>query len=132
MDIRYLFGALLLFSMQGGCVRQAAPIELTRIPSPSTRLEAVLIEWPTNATSGFHYGLCIVNKGAPVPKEVEVLVSGDALIANSIRWQTDSRVALQYEADSKIYSFQNYWEPRSSEGVGESSRIEILLLRKVK
>lgn len=123
----WFLGSLSLCFVLSACQQQIEFSERTRLTSPSGEFDAVLTEWPTNATGDFLFGVAIVEKGKPVSTS-EMLVTGSSLIEDGLHWDNDRTLVLHYGRGGQIYSFKNRWYPPETL-TGKSVRsIEILLL----
>jgi hypothetical protein len=97
--------ALAIFS---GCGESDYQV-LRRVSSPAGELEAVLIRWPTNATSGSSFGLFIVEKDQTLdPRHPSV--AGSGLMAETLAWSGAHTVRISYRARSHVTRLFNLWE----------------------
>lgn len=109
-----------------GCSDDAPTIR-ARVVSPDGKLEVVLAEWPTNATSGRSLGVGVVRRDVPAEQK-DFYVYGDGLLPEGIKWIDGSQVQVTYKAGTLVNRFSNmYW--RSSEEGQPPERIELILIR---
>jgi hypothetical protein len=107
-----------------------APIERGRLVSPNGEFDAVLAEWPTNATVGFVFGVAFVIHGQVLPAKMDSTVVSSSLSVNGLRWVDDKTFEVQYPTGAQIYSFQNRWYPPDALKGVTNRHIEIILNRR--
>jgi hypothetical protein len=104
------FGIILILLLWGGCGDEGHIVKV-RVASPNGKLDAVLVEWPTNATSGRSYGFGLVPKGQS-PKDTDLHVTGAGIFHEGVKWIDDSHVQVEYRGGSSINRFSNLsWFP---------------------
>lgn len=84
--------------------------EMWRVPSPDSKVDAVLVRTGGPATVGFSYKLFIVPRGTLPGK------SGELLLADRVRnitavWQKARKLELRYD-EARIFSFTNFWHSK--------------------
>jgi|GEM_PF-3728940 len=124
-------GALLLslcLAATVACAERAQPIERGRLASPDGRVDAVLVEWPSNALSDPAFGMVLVAHSESLPATIQTQVSCPSLSLAGMRWLDALTIQVQYPKGATIYSFHNHWNapPAAGEDLHE---IEVLLVR---
>jgi hypothetical protein len=109
---RLLKLCLSLVSLVGlaSCISNSDSQELWRVPSPDSRVDAVLVRIGGPAMVGFSYKLFIVPHGANPPR------SGERLLAERVKnltavWREGKKLDLLYD-EALIYHFTNYWHSK--------------------
>ena len=81
--------------------------EISRITSPDSTVDAVLIERGVGATVATPSEIYIVPKGEPVSGEP--LLRGDHMDKLTMTWKPSRLLDIGY-AKGRIFSFRNFWE----------------------
>jgi hypothetical protein len=92
--------------------------EVRRIPSPDSRVEAVLVEGSGGATTDFFYEIHVVPKGTGLqPKEDPVvrMANVGAMDNLSIEWRRPNLLAIAYK-QGWIQRFTNRWSGKDGKG----------------
>jgi hypothetical protein len=98
--------------------------EISRIPSPDGKIEAVIFERDCGATTGFSTQISILHKGASIRSGTGNAIVGDsnrgaAPVAKSggppaqIRWLTNRRVVITVHPATKISAQQSSVQVRT-------------------
>jgi hypothetical protein len=118
---------ILVIVVSTGC-DSVGRTEIRRIPSPDSRVDAVLLEGSGGATTGFFYEIHLVLKGgaAPASKEDPVIriafAGADDL---TIEWSRPKLLAIKYK-QGWIQRFTNRWS--WNDGKGASYVVELQLV----
>lgn len=107
----------------------SAPVELARVASPTGEFDALFVEYPTNATVGFIYGVAIVRKGGALKDPAPL--TGSSLEKGTLRWEDPKTVVIEYDRAGWIYSFVSRWYPPDVVAGAPPRSIEIVLLPKL-
>jgi hypothetical protein len=103
------FGFLVLF-LSISCSAFVSSEEISRVSSPDSVVDAVLVEVNGGATTSTEYYLYIVPKGEKYKKGYQSLVI-DHDKGLKIFWKQDKFLVIEYD-EGRILQFRNYWEAR--------------------
>ncbi|MCK4886134.1 MAG: hypothetical protein KAS96_02035 [Planctomycetes bacterium] len=112
----YLYCTALVFKRE--------EIETKRIKSPDGKVEVVLVESDTGATSSYILDIYIVATGKKIAKKDKPIFSAFSIKGDKIYWQKDRFLCIEYET-AKISYFSNYEYPLND---GSNYLVEIKLI----
>jgi hypothetical protein len=108
MSTRNLFkGGLLFVALVSSACSKPSMQEISRITSPDSVVDAVLIERGVGATVATPSEIYIVPKGGKVTGEP--LLRGDHMDKLTLIWKQSRLLEVSY-AKGRIFSFRNFWE----------------------
>jgi hypothetical protein len=105
--MRCVFACMLVwFAVVPDASSTPAAHELTRVTSPDSLVDAVLLERLTGATVSTPYEIYVVPKGS-TPKG-DPLFRCDHAQGVSLRWMAQKILSIQY-SKARIFHFMNFW-----------------------
>jgi hypothetical protein len=109
-NLAHVFLGLVALFLSISCSALASSKEISRVSSPDSVVDAVLVEVNGGATTDFMYFLYIVPKGGKYEKGSQLFViTHDKGL--KIFWERSKFLVIEYD-EGKILQFQNYWYSR--------------------
>ncbi len=84
--------------------------EISRVKSPDSFVDAVLVQSNCGATTPYGYLLCIVPTGGKYKKD-EYLLNADHVDGLEIHWRQPKLLEIRYR-EARIFHFSNFWHTR--------------------
>lgn len=116
---------VLIVALSTGC-DPVGRTEIRRVPSPDSRVEAVLVEGSGGATTDFFYEIHVVTKGGELPRKKDPVLR----IANiggvgsiTIEWYRPKLLAITCK-QAWVQQFTNRWSWNEGKDRHTSSRLD--------
>jgi hypothetical protein len=102
--------SLAVLFLSAGCSAFVPGDEISRVTSPDSVVDAVLVEVDGGALSSNEQILYIVPKGEKYEKGHELFV-GDHIEGLKVFWKQDKFLVIQYD-QGRVFRFSSFWESR--------------------
>lgn len=103
--IKYSFLFLAVLTINGCDLIET--IEISRLKSPDSMVEAVLIRTNAGATTSYGYHLYIIPFGKKIKNEYEVF-RADRVDSLDIYWKENNFLEIKFKK-AQIFNFKNFW-----------------------
>lgn len=102
--------------------------EISRFLSSDKKVEAILIETNSGATTPLRYLLYLVSVGSS-PTEDDLVFEAIHIEGLEIKWKGSNFLEIEY-TNARIFHFQNIWEPprNSPDRDGHKNAVELRLI----
>jgi hypothetical protein len=99
---------ILAFISACGLIDPCEDKEISRITSPDSKIDCVLVERNCGATTCYAYSVFLVPKGGTLRK-AQPVYRADHISDLNVRWQTAKMLDIRYK-EARIFHFTNFWQ----------------------
>ena len=114
---RAILMSLSVIVAAGGCANRESSQVLTRITSPDSVTDAILVSFGGDATVDFSYEVYIVPRGRPAPSHDFSGFGATGVEKLRIFRETPTLLAIEF-SKARIYQFRNDWRSREIKRAG--------------